>query len=89
VTRQRLQSMPIMSTACCWNGLKEKRATTRFFVFADTVKAPYKAVDDSHGWLGIRFKPGPGPSRPKSSSMSACWTKKTPAAGSAWIIASI
>jgi len=59
--------------------LKDKRgATTRFFVFADTVKARrFTKRGRFARWLGIRFKPGPGPSRPRSSFTSACWTKKT------------
>ncbi len=62
VTRQRLQSMLDHEYGLLLERLKDKRgATTRFFVFADTVKARgYKAVDDSHGWLGIRFQTGPG-----------------------------
>ena len=42
--------------------LGEKRgATTRFFVFADTVVArSYSRQDDAHGWLGIRFQTEPG-----------------------------
>ena len=62
VTRQRLQSMLDHEYGLLLERLKDKRgATTRFFVFADTVKARgYKTVDDSHGWLGIRFQTGPG-----------------------------
>src|SRR2546427_726183 len=62
VTRQRLQSMLDHEYGLLLERLKEKRgATTRFFVFADTVKARgYKNVDDSHGWLGIRFQTRPG-----------------------------
>jgi len=41
--------------------LKEKRgSTTRFFVFADTVKARgYKQLDESDGWQGVRFQTEP------------------------------
>ena len=41
--------------------LRESRgATTRFFVYADTVKARgYKQVDESHGWMGVRFQTQP------------------------------
>ena len=62
VTRQRLQSMLDHEYGLLLERLKDKRgATTRFFVFADTVKARgYKTVDDSHGWLGIRFQTRPG-----------------------------
>jgi hypothetical protein len=35
-------------------------ASTRFFVFADTVAAKsYTRLDDAHGWLGIRFQTEP------------------------------
>src|SRR5580658_7293029 len=42
--------------------LAQKRgATTKFFVFADTVVArSYSRLDDAHGWLGIRFQTEPG-----------------------------
>ncbi|HUD84037.1 MAG TPA: hypothetical protein VMQ67_11065, partial [Candidatus Saccharimonadales bacterium] len=42
--------------------LREKRgATTRFFVFSDTVVArSYSRRDDAHGWLGVRFQTEPG-----------------------------
>src|SRR2546423_1238812 len=41
--------------------LKDKRgATTRFFAYADTVTArSFKHVDESHGWMGIRFQTEP------------------------------
>src|SRR6185436_14963133 len=41
--------------------LKEKRgASTKFFVFADTVVArSYSRQEDGHGWLGIRFQMQP------------------------------
>src|SRR6266487_815748 len=62
VTRQRLHSMLDHEYGLLEERLKEKRgATTRFFVFADTVRARgYKTIDESHGWLGVRFQPEPG-----------------------------
>jgi len=48
-------------TACCWKRLKDKRgATTRFFVFAISVKARgYKAWTIRTA-AGIRFQTRPG-----------------------------
>jgi hypothetical protein len=42
--------------------LQQKRgATTRFFVFAETVAAQsYLPRDECHGWMGIRFQAQPG-----------------------------
>src|SRR5881296_3035425 len=62
VTRQRLNSMLDHEYGLMEERLKEKRgATTRFFVFADTVRARgYKTVEESHGWLGVRFQAEPG-----------------------------
>jgi hypothetical protein len=61
VTRQRLQSMLDHEYELLIERLKEKRgATTRFFVFADTVKARgYKTMEESHGWMGVRFQIDP------------------------------
>jgi hypothetical protein len=61
VTRQRLQSMLDHEYALLVERLKPKRgATTRFFVFADTVRARgYKTADESHGWMGVRFQTEP------------------------------
>src|SRR5262249_28630801 len=61
VTRQRLHSMLDHEYGLLEERLKEKRgATTRFFVFADTVRARgYKQIDESHGWLGVRFQAEP------------------------------
>ena len=61
VTRQRLNSMLDHEYGLMEERLKEKRgATTRFFVFADTVRARgYKTVEESHGWLGVRFQAEP------------------------------
>jgi hypothetical protein len=62
VTRQRLQSMLDHEYGLLLERLAEPRgATTRFFVFADTVKArSYKATEESHGWMGLRFQTEPG-----------------------------
>jgi len=61
VTRQRLQAMFDHEYELLIERLKESRgATTRFFVYADTVKARgYKQVDESHGWMGVRFQAQP------------------------------
>src|SRR5512140_2766330 len=58
VSRQRLQAMLDHE----WNLLIERLdadrgASTRFFVFADTVAArSYSRKEEGHGWLGIRFQ---------------------------------
>jgi len=65
VSRERLQSMLDREFALLAERLNEKRgATTRFFVFADTVVArSYTRKDDAHGWLGVEFQTAPrGPS---------------------------
>src|SRR5687767_6173329 len=58
VTRQRLQSMLDHEYSLLTERLQSLRGTTtRFFVFADTVKARgFKTHDESHGWLGLRFQ---------------------------------
>src|SRR5580692_5135570 len=62
VGRQRLETMLDHEYSLLVERLKEKRgATTRFFVFADTVVArSYSRQDDAHGWLGLRFQTEPG-----------------------------
>jgi len=62
VSRHRLQSMLDYEYKLQHERLKEKRgATTRFFVFADTVTARgFKQRDESHGWMGIMFQTEPG-----------------------------
>jgi hypothetical protein len=62
VSRQRLETMLHHEYGLLQERLAEKRgATTRFFVFADTVVArSYSRHDDAHGWLGIRFQTEPG-----------------------------
>src|SRR6185503_19673341 len=61
VTRQRLQAMFDHEYTLLEQRLKSVRGpTTRFFVYADTVKARgYKQVDESHGWMGVRFQTQP------------------------------
>jgi len=62
VTRQRLQNMLDHEYGLMEERLKKERgATTRFFVFADTVRARgYKPTEaEHHGWLGIRFQTRP------------------------------
>jgi hypothetical protein len=62
VSRQRLETMLEYEYQLLVDRLAQKRgATTRFFVFADTVVArSYSRRDDAHGWLGIRFQTEPG-----------------------------
>ena len=62
VSHQRLDTMLDHEYHLLLERLAEKRgATTRFFVFADTVVArSYSRHDDAHGWLGIRFQMEPG-----------------------------
>lgn len=61
VSRQRLEMMLDHEYPLLLERLEEKRgATTKFFVFADTVVArSYSRQDDAHGWLGIRFQTEP------------------------------
>ena len=61
VTRQRLQAMFDHEYTLLEQRLNSVRGpTTRFFVYADTVKARgYKQVDESHGWMGVRFQTQP------------------------------
>jgi hypothetical protein len=61
VSRERLQSMLDHEFQLLVKRLDKKRgASTRFFVFADTVAArSYTRQEDSHGWLGMRFQPQP------------------------------
>ena len=62
VGRRRLQTMLDHEFGLLLERLREKRgATTKFFVFADTVAAQgYVHRDDCHGWMGVRFQPHPG-----------------------------
>jgi hypothetical protein len=58
VSRQRCDAMLEYEYRLLIERLNTKRgATTRFFAFADTVAARgFKRIDDSHGWMGIRFQ---------------------------------
>lgn len=58
VSRHRLQQMLEYEFDLLLARLAEKRgATTRFFVFADTVTArSYTRQDEAHGWMGVRFQ---------------------------------
>lgn len=62
VSRQRLGSMLDQEFAKLHGRLTHKRgATTKFFVFADTVAArSFSRRDNCHGWLGVRFQSQPG-----------------------------
>lgn len=62
VSRQRLETMLNYEYKLLLERLNEKRgATTKFFIFADTVVArSYSRKEDAHGWLGIRFQTEPG-----------------------------
>lgn len=61
VSRHRLETMLDYEYKLQYERLAPKRGdTTKFFVFADTVKARgYKNRDDCHGWMGIRFQSEP------------------------------
>ena len=61
VSRQRLQSMLDHEWSLLLERLDGGRgATTRFFVFADTVAArSYSRQEEGQGWLGIRFQTEP------------------------------
>jgi hypothetical protein len=63
VTRQRLQNMLDHEYDLLLERLRRQRGgSTRFFVFADTVRARSyggSAADESHGWLGVRFQTEP------------------------------
>src|SRR4051812_31885591 len=62
VSRSRLQTMLDYEYKLQHDRLSAKRgATTKFFVFADTVTArSYKSSNECHGWMGIRFQVEPG-----------------------------
>ena len=61
VSRKRLETMLEHEYHLLTERLAAKRgASTKFFVFADTVVArSYTRQDDAHGWLGIRFQTEP------------------------------
>jgi hypothetical protein len=58
VSRQRLQAMLDHEWSLLLERLDKTRgASTKFFVFADTVTArSYRHAEEGHGWLGIRFQ---------------------------------
>jgi len=58
VSRQRLQAMLDHEWSLLLERLQKTRgASTKFFVFADTVAArSFRHSDEGHGWLGIRFQ---------------------------------
>jgi len=61
VSRQRLVTMLDYEFDLMLERLDNSRgATTRFFVFADTVTArSFKQVNECHGWMGVRFQTEP------------------------------
>lgn len=62
VSKQRLLAMLDREYHLLVERLAAKRgATTKFFVFADTVTAKsYSQREETHGWMGIRFQAEPG-----------------------------
>jgi hypothetical protein len=62
VSRRRLTSMLDHEYQLLVERLAAKRgASTKFFVFADTVAArSFLRRDETHGWMGIRFQTEPG-----------------------------
>ena len=62
VSRERVISMLDKEYRLLYERLGEDRQShTRFYTFADTVKAQnYKGSDDCHGWIGLRFQTTPG-----------------------------
>lgn len=66
VSRERLVTMLDHEYQLLVERLGEKRgASTKFFVFADTVAAKsYRGNNECHGWMGIRFQPAPGEAVP-------------------------
>jgi hypothetical protein len=61
VSRQRLEAMLDHEWDELQNQLRASHgATTRFFVFADTVSARnYAGTNECHGWMGVRFQTEP------------------------------
>jgi hypothetical protein len=61
VARARLRSMLDYEYGLLLERLQSQRGhNTRFFVFADTVRARgYQSEGESHGWMGIRFQSEP------------------------------
>lgn len=78
VSRERLHTMLDHEYELLVSRLGEKRgATTRFFVFADTVAAKsYRGNGECHGWMGIRFQPEPGCDTPSDAVLHVrMWDK--------------
>jgi hypothetical protein len=61
VSKERLGLMLDHEYSLLIERLKDVRGErTDFFVFADTVAAKsFKGPNEAHGWLGVRFQPGP------------------------------
>ncbi|HWU32787.1 MAG TPA: hypothetical protein VN108_07935 [Marmoricola sp.] len=81
VSRERLVTMLDHEYELLITRLSEKRgATTRFFVFADTVAAKsYRGTGECHGWMGIRFQPEPGCDTPSDVVLHVrMWDKDNP-----------
>jgi hypothetical protein len=81
VSRERLVTMLDHEYELLITRLSEKRgATTRFFVFADTVAAKsYRGTGECHGWMGIRFQPEPGCETPSDVVLHVrMWDKDNP-----------
>jgi len=62
VSRERLEGMLDHEYKILLERLAARRgATTRFFVFADTVSARnFEGTNECHGWMGLRFQAEPG-----------------------------
>jgi len=62
VSSERLQTMLDHEYGLLIERLSETRgATTKFFVFADTVAAKsFRGGNDCHGWMGVRLQAAPG-----------------------------
>jgi hypothetical protein len=61
VSRQRLGSMLSAEWSLLQEHLVERAASTRAFVFANTVSARnYAGTNQCHGWIGLRFRREPG-----------------------------
>jgi hypothetical protein len=61
VSKQRLESMLSAEWSLLQEHLVERSASTRAFVFANTVSARnYAGTNQCHGWIGLRFRREPG-----------------------------
>src|SRR5215831_11556839 len=62
VSKQRLQAMMESEWKQLLSELQQTRgATTKFFVFVDTISARnYAGTNECHGWVGLRFQQQPG-----------------------------